>query len=32
MKVAKEMAEKELKKKLDEHAMIVSDKILSKRG
>jgi len=30
MKVAKEMAEKELKKKLDEHAMIVSDKILSK--
>jgi similar to stage IV sporulation protein len=24
------MAEKELKKKLDEHAMIVSDKILSK--
>ncbi|EEM94491.1 hypothetical protein bthur0013_42890 [Bacillus thuringiensis IBL 200] len=30
LKVAKEMAEKELKKKLDEHAMIVSDKILSK--
>ncbi|PEA85131.1 sporulation protein YqfD [Bacillus pseudomycoides] len=28
MRVAKEMAEKELKKKLDEHAMIVSDKIL----
>ncbi|ASI85412.1 sporulation protein YqfD [Bacillus cereus] len=31
LKVAKEMAEKELKKKLDEHAMIVSDKILSKK-
>lgn len=30
MRVAKEMAEKELKKKLDEHAMIVSDKILRK--
>lgn len=30
LKVAKEIAEKELKKKLDEHAMIVSDKILSK--
>lgn len=29
LKVAKEMAEKELKK-IDEHAMIVSDKILSK--
>ncbi|WP_242145336.1 MULTISPECIES: sporulation protein YqfD [unclassified Bacillus cereus group] len=31
LKVAKEMAEKELKKKLDEHAMIVSDKILHKK-
>ncbi|MBO1626491.1 sporulation protein YqfD [Bacillus arachidis] len=30
MQVAKEMAAKELKKKLDEHAMIVSDKILRK--
>jgi similar to stage IV sporulation protein len=30
MKVAKEMAEKELKKKLDEHAMIISDEILRK--
>ena len=31
MRVAKEMAEKELKKKLDEHAMIVSDNILITR-
>ncbi|WP_369902578.1 sporulation protein YqfD [Bacillus manliponensis] len=30
MKVAREVGEKELKKKLDEHAMIVNDKILRK--